>query len=148
MSDVHFFIFMQRIILVCMTKPTKNDDVITCCVYISSDTPDEWDVGVQSAKTQRESSNTEGRSSGLVCGWVAPFITLNLGICIAPIQPFRAALGTKSRVCYGYCLTGTTADRQTQWALSYYHLSQSTANQNGKLIHCHRWDSNLWSSGC
>jgi hypothetical protein len=31
---------------------------------------------------------------------------------------------------------------------TYYHLSQSTANQNGMLIHCHRWDSNLWSSGC
>jgi hypothetical protein len=66
---------------------------------------------------------------------------INLGICIAPTQPFRAALGAESRVCY-------PADRQTQSALTYYHLSQSTANQNGKLIHFHRWDSNLWSSGC
>jgi hypothetical protein len=41
-----------------------------------------------------------------------------------------------------------TAGRQTQLALMYYHLSQSTANQNRKLIHCHCWDSNLWSSGC
>jgi hypothetical protein len=44
--------------------------------------------------------------------------------------------------------TGKQADRQTQWAHMYYHLSQPTANQNGKLIHCHHWDSNLWSSGC
>jgi hypothetical protein len=51
------------------------------------------------------------------------------------------ALGAESRVCY----PGNTADRQTQWALTYYHLSQSTANQNGKLIHGHRWDSNLRS---
>jgi hypothetical protein len=36
------------------------------------------------------------------------------------------------------------ADRQTQWALTYYHLLQSTANQNGKLIHCHCWDSYLY----
>jgi hypothetical protein len=68
----------------------------------------------------------------------------NLGICIASTQPFRAALGAESRVCYP-C---NTADRQTQWALTYYHFSQSTANPNGKLIHCHRWDSNLWSSRC
>jgi hypothetical protein len=52
--------------------------------------------------------------------------------------------GSRRWVCY----PGNTADRQTQWALTYYHLPQSTANQNGKLIHCHRWDSNLWSSGC
>jgi hypothetical protein len=69
---------------------------------------------------------------------------IQLGICVAPIQPFRAALGTESRVCY----PGNTADRLTQWALTYYHLSQSTANQNGKLFHCHRWYSNSWSSGC
>jgi hypothetical protein len=69
---------------------------------------------------------------------------MNLGICIAPTQPFRAALGAESRVCY----QGNTADRQTEWALTYYHLSQSTANQNGKWIHGHRWDSNLWPSGC
>jgi hypothetical protein len=56
----------------------------------------------------------------------------------------RAALGTESRVCY----LGNTADRQTQWALTHYHLSQSTANLNRKLIHCHHWDLNLWSSGC
>jgi hypothetical protein len=66
------------------------------------------------------------------------------GICIAPTQPFQAALGAESRECY----PGTTTDRQTQLALTYYHFSQSTANQNGKLIHRHRWDSNLWSSGC
>jgi hypothetical protein len=46
---------------------------------------------------------------------------IHLGICIAPTQPFRAALGAESRVCY----PGNTADRQT-------HLSQSTANENGK----------------
>jgi hypothetical protein len=32
----------------------------------------------------------------------------NLGICIAPTQPFQAALGAESRVCY----LGNTADRQ------------------------------------
>jgi hypothetical protein len=35
-----------------------------------------------------------------------------LGICIAPTQPFRAALGAESRVCY----PGNTADRQTMSA--------------------------------
>jgi hypothetical protein len=34
---------------------------------------------------------------------------VSLGICIAPTQPFRAALGAESRVCY----LGNTADRQT-----------------------------------
>jgi hypothetical protein len=54
--------------------------------------------------------------------------------------------GFESRLCY----PGNMADRQTQWVLTYYmyHLLQSTANQNRKLIHCHCWDSNLWSSGC
>jgi hypothetical protein len=42
-------------------------------------------------------------------------IKLNLGICIAPTQSFRAALGAKSSVC----CPGNTADRQTQWALTY-----------------------------
>jgi hypothetical protein len=44
---------------------------------------------------------------------VAPNISgsvSNLGICIAPTQPYRAALGAESRVCY----PGKTADRQTQ----------------------------------
>jgi hypothetical protein len=59
-------------------------------------------------------------------------------------QPFRAALDAKGRVCY----SGNVADRQTQWALTYCYLSQSTVNQNGKFIQCHHWDSNLWSSGC
>jgi hypothetical protein len=63
---------------------------------------------------------------------------INLGICIALTQPFRAALGAESRVCYLGNMN--TADRQTPWALTYYHLSQSTANQNGKLVHCHRWE--------
>jgi hypothetical protein len=50
-----------------------------------------------------------------------------MGICKAPI-PFLA-LGAESRVCY----LGNTADMQTQrGALTYYHLSQSTANQNEK----------------
>jgi hypothetical protein len=63
-----------------------------------------------------------------------------MGICIAPTKPFRAALGTESRVSY----PGNTADRQTMSAhVLGYHLSQSTANQNEKLIYCHRWDSNL-----
>jgi hypothetical protein len=35
---------------------------------------------------------------------------INLGIYIAPTEPFRAALGVESRVCY----LGNTADRQTQ----------------------------------
>jgi hypothetical protein len=35
---------------------------------------------------------------------------IHLGICIAPTQPFRAALGAESRVCY----PGKTADRQRQ----------------------------------
>jgi hypothetical protein len=35
---------------------------------------------------------------------------INFGICIAPTQPFRAALGAESRVCY----PGNTADKQTQ----------------------------------
>jgi hypothetical protein len=52
-----------------------------------------------------------------------------IGICIAPTQPFQAALGAESRVGN----LGNTADRQTQWALTYCHLSQSTANQNGKF---------------
>jgi hypothetical protein len=46
------------------------------------------------------------------------------------------------------CVTRVTRQRQNQWALTYYHLLQSTANQNAKLIPYHRWDSNLWSSGC
>jgi hypothetical protein len=33
-----------------------------------------------------------------------------VGICIAPTQPFRAALGAESRMCY----PGNTANRQTQ----------------------------------
>jgi hypothetical protein len=72
------------------------------------------------------------------------FLKFNLGICIPPTQPLRPALGAESRVYY----SGNTADRQTQWALTYCYLSKSTANQNGKLIHWHRWDSNLWSVGC
>jgi hypothetical protein len=48
-------------------------------------------------------------------------------------------LGAESRVYY----LGNIADRQPQWALTYCYLSQSTANQNEKLIHCPRWDSNL-----
>jgi hypothetical protein len=63
---------------------------------------------------------------------------------ITPTQPLRATLGAESRVYYPV----NTGDRQTQWALTYCHLSQSTANQNGKLIHCHHWDLNSWSSGC
>jgi hypothetical protein len=35
---------------------------------------------------------------------------LDLHLNIAPTQPFRAALGAESRVCY----PGNTADRQTQ----------------------------------
>jgi hypothetical protein len=35
---------------------------------------------------------------------------LKLGICIATTQPFQAALGAESRVCY----PGNAADRQTQ----------------------------------
>jgi hypothetical protein len=54
-------------------------------------------------------------------------LCLNLGICKAPFP--LLALGAESRVCY----LGNTADRQTQrGALTYYHLWQSTANQNRK----------------
>jgi hypothetical protein len=59
-----------------------------------------------------------------VCAHRAFVCMFVLGICIAPTQPFQAALGAESRVCY----PGNTADRQTQWALTYYHLSESTAN--------------------
>jgi hypothetical protein len=47
-------------------------------------------------------------------------------------------LGAESRVCY-------PGHRQPQWELTYSnsYLSQSTANQNQKLIHCHRWGLNL-----
>jgi hypothetical protein len=45
---------------------------------------------------------------------------LNLGICIAPTQPFRAALGAESRVFY----PGNTADRQTKWALTSHSQQQ------------------------
>jgi hypothetical protein len=63
------------------------------------------------------------------------------GICIAPTHPFWAALGTESRVPY----LGNTADRQPWSALTYRYISRSTAYQNEKLTHCHRWDSNLRS---
>jgi hypothetical protein len=56
---------------------------------------------------------------------------------VAPIQPFRPALGAESRVCY----PGYAADRQPQWALTFYYRSQSTANLNEKLIHCYHWGS-------
>jgi hypothetical protein len=66
-------------------------------------------------------------------------LKINEGIRIAPNQPFQAALSAESRVGY----PGNTADRQPQWVLTYCYLSQSTANQNEKLIYCHDWDSNL-----
>jgi hypothetical protein len=46
------------------------------------------------------------------CVWISSHvkIKINLGICIAPTQPFRAALDAESRVCY----PGNTANRQTQ----------------------------------
>jgi hypothetical protein len=53
---------------------------------------------------------------------------------------FQAALGTESRVCY----PSNTADRQPQLALMSCYLSQSTANQNERLILCHHWDLNLY----
>jgi hypothetical protein len=65
-----------------------------------------------------------------VCVW------RGVGGCIAPTQPYRAALGSESKVC-------CTADRQSQWALTYCNLSQSTATQNETSTHCHRWGLNL-----
>jgi hypothetical protein len=54
------------------------------------------------------------------------------------IQALQAALGTESRVCY----LDDTTDKQPQWALTYCHISQSTANQNERVfIVC--WDLNL-----
>jgi hypothetical protein len=41
---------------------------------------------------------------------IKKILIINLGICIAPTQLFRAALGAESRVCY----PGNMADRQTQ----------------------------------
>jgi hypothetical protein len=64
---------------------------------------------------------------------------IKLGIYIAPIQPYWADLGAESRVCY----PGNTAYSQPQWALKHCYLSQSTASQNEKSTHCHRWGSNL-----
>jgi hypothetical protein len=58
-----------------------------------------------------------------------------VGICIAPTQPYWAALGTESRVCY----PGNIAVSQPQWALTYCYLSQSTANQNKKSTHWLCW---------
>jgi hypothetical protein len=46
---------------------------------------------------------------------------IKLRICIVPTRPFRAALSAESRVCY----PGNTADRQPQWALTCFYLSQS-----------------------
>jgi hypothetical protein len=59
--------------------------------------------------------------------------------CIAPTQPYQAALSAESRVCY----LGNTVDRQPHWALTYCYLSQSTANENEKSTHCHHWGLNL-----
>jgi hypothetical protein len=53
-----------------------------------------------------EGSATTAAASGTT----ASIKKLKLGICIAPTQPFRAALDAESRVCY----PGNTADRQTQ----------------------------------
>jgi hypothetical protein len=63
---------------------------------------------------------------------------VNFGIYVASTRPFQAALGAESRVCNA----GNTADSQPQWALTYRYISQSTANQNEKLIHRHRWGLN------
>jgi hypothetical protein len=59
----------------------------------------------------RPSSNREG-SGGTQSGYklTLNLKIINLGICIAPTQLFRAILGAESRVCY----PGNTADRQTQ----------------------------------
>jgi hypothetical protein len=65
-----------------------------------------------------------------------------MGIFLAPTQPVLVAIGTENRVCY----PGNTADRQPKWALRYCYFSQSTANQNEKLIHCDCWSSDLQPS--
>jgi hypothetical protein len=72
------------------------------------------------------------------------FVSLNLGICIASTQPFQAAPGAKSRVCYP-THPGNTTDMTGK-----HHGRSGTAtsrnqqqNENEKLIHCHRWGLNL-----
>jgi hypothetical protein len=65
-------------------------------------------------------------------------------MCIAPTQPFWAALGAVSRVCH----PGSIADSQPHWALTYCYLAHSTASQNENATHCHRWDSNLQTLAC
>jgi hypothetical protein len=52
-----------------------------------------------------------------------------------PTQLYWVALDTERRVCY----PANTTDRQHQHALTYCYLSQSTASQNEKLTHCHRF---------
>jgi hypothetical protein len=52
-------------------------------------------------------------------------------ICIAPTQPFLAALGAESRLCY----PGNTADRQTQrGALTYYHRSLAVNSKSERNV--------------
>jgi hypothetical protein len=62
--------------------------------------------------------------------------------CTFPVLP-GGWEALKARVCS----LGNTADRQPQRALTYFYLSQSTASQNEKLIHCHPWGSNLQTFG-
>jgi hypothetical protein len=68
-------------------------------------------------------------------------IIINLGICIAPTQLFRAALGAERTLCY----PNNTADSQPYWTLTNCNLLQwkspSTANQNGRSTHRQCWGS-------
>jgi hypothetical protein len=54
----------------------------------------------------------------------------NLGTCIEPTWPFRADLGTVSRVCY----LGNIVDRQPQWALVYCYLLQSMNSKSERKV--------------
>jgi hypothetical protein len=82
--------------------------------------------------------------SRIIATWAGKGLNKIWNLCTA----YPALPGGSRRWEQSVCYPGNTADRQTQRALTYYHLSQSTANQNGKLTHYHRWDSNLWSLGC
>jgi hypothetical protein len=66
------------------------------------------------------------------------FLLISLDLYSAFSAP-RAALGAKRRVCYP-C---STADSHPQWALTACFLSQSTASQKEKSMHCHCYGSIL-----
>jgi hypothetical protein len=58
-----------------------------------------------------------------------------LGICIAPTQPFRAALAAESRVCY----LGNTEDRKLN------ERSRTTTSRSQQQIGTESWDAGIWT---